>query len=329
MKLQTVIDIIECLPKGHTPFSYTQNDYAFYLLKRATENATLKINQLKKSSHAALLNKPKVKDFLAAIGSSDISAEMMQYGMGGKEMTKYNLTLGSWGGTKQLSSRWTQTTRGQTSLVLQLNWDTSRVKKFQKACRKWIGNIHYGGIYHPISKTEHTLSWARIDCDLDTGEALIEEIQSDWIRGFNRAENCIAEKLRDKKEKETHLEIKRFMQEESYTLEKLKQNKKTWAEATLLAAIRFIREDLGIEKIYYHSFESGCALKRIDSSLPPRSLYTDLPRKFCMKKSNQIPVFLQNNRHFNRQSKKLNIPVEFFQLPVVPDLEKQQRYLQN
>ena len=36
---------------------------------------------------------------------------------------------------------------------------------------------------HPVRQDgRHTLAWARMDVDLDAGEALIEEIQSDWIR---------------------------------------------------------------------------------------------------------------------------------------------------
>lgn len=33
-----------------------------------------------------------------------------------------------------------------------------------------------------------TLAWSRIDFDFDTGEALIEEIQSDWVR---RVKHCV------------------------------------------------------------------------------------------------------------------------------------------
>ena len=37
--------------------------------------------------------------------------------------------------------------------------------------------------FHPVaSGGELTLAWSRIDLDLDRGEALVEEIQSDWVR---------------------------------------------------------------------------------------------------------------------------------------------------
>jgi len=132
MKSQTARDIIECLPKGHTPFNYSRDDYAFYLLSRATENKSLPINLLKKSDYASLIHKQKVKQFLAEIGSHTLTPDLLQYGIGGLDSTKFNLTLGTWGSEKTDLTSWTQTTRGKANLVLQLNWDMARVKKFQK-----------------------------------------------------------------------------------------------------------------------------------------------------------------------------------------------------
>lgn len=316
MKPQLANDIIACLPSGHTPFLYSRDDYAFHLLGRALKNKELSIHTLKKSNYSPLLSKPKVKSFLALSGSQTLSADHLHYGMGGSDATKFNLSLGTWGAEKHDHAGWTQTTRGKANLVLQLNWGIQGVSKLEQAYRSNIGHVHYGGHYHPISKQQNTLSWARIDCDLNTGEALIEEIQSDWIRGFMETESRLTALLKNDEEKiELQDSIKQFLCREHYLWEKVRQYKNLWAETTLIAALRFIHEDLGIEHIFYHSFESGCALKRIAGAQPPRSLYTDLPRKFCMQKSQEIPSFLKQDKYFNKQSKKLNIPVEFFQLP--------------
>jgi hypothetical protein len=58
------------------------------------------------------------------------------------------------------------------------------------------------------------------------------------------------------------------------------------------------KEEIGIGKIYYHTFNFGCRIKRIAGSKPPVSLYTKLPDRFCFKKTNQAPGFLmrRNNR---------------------------------
>lgn len=318
MKLQLARDIIECLPTGHTPFLYSRDDYAFHLLIRALDNHTQSVHQIKKSTHASLLHKSKVKKFLAQLGNQTLNSDILKYGLGGPDATKFNLSLSTWGGDKHDSPMYTQNTRGKTSLVLQLNWDLQKVKMLETSCSSYVGNVHYGGYYHPISKNHNTLAWARIDCDLDTGEALIEEVQSDWIRGYINTESQLFDKIKYSEEQEVKQSIQKLLLKESYTFEKIKHHKKIWAETTLLAALSFIRKDLGIEKIYYHSFESGCALKRIEGSKPPRSLYTELPKKFCMQRSSEIPSFLEKDRYFNRQRKKLRIPVEFFQLPPLP-----------
>ena len=64
---------------------------------------------------------------------------------------------------------------------------------------------------------------------------------------------------------------------------------RTWAEATLCATLWVLRERLGIEAVWFHTFE-GSRLK--GDCDPPRSLYTDLPRKFCFGKTREAPAFL-------------------------------------
>jgi hypothetical protein len=75
-----------------------------------------------------------------------------------------------------------------------------------------------------------------------------------------------------------------------------------WAEAMLAATIWFLREELGIKTIFYHTFDSGCRLKGIEDTLPPRSLYTVLPKKFCFEETDRLPGFLalENNKRMRR-----------------------------
>ena len=42
-----------------------------------------------------------------------------------------------------------------------------------------------------------------------------------------------------------------------------------------------------------HRPETGAALKGIEGILPPRSLYTDLPRSFCFAPVAELPEFLR------------------------------------
>jgi len=89
-----------------------------------------------------------------------------------------------------------------------------------------------------------------------------------------------------------------------YTTNVLKRYNKSWSETMLFTAIQFIIEELGVSKIYYHSFETGRVLKNLKYSCPPRSLYTDLPKQFCFNKVNLGPSFIANNRFAKRRLKK-------------------------
>ncbi len=72
----------------------------------------------------------------------------------------------------------------------------------------------------------------------------------------------------------------------------------------LWAAIGFIRDELGLAHIYYHSEQSGRLLKRITGGLPPRSLYVDLPRRFCFRETLEIPEFLVREPQVQKELKR-------------------------
>jgi hypothetical protein len=81
-----------------------------------------------------------------------------------------------------------------------------------------------------------------------------------------------------------------------------------WQEAMLSASIDFIHRELGIGTIYYHSHETGGVVKRIEWGQAPRSLYTQLPKRFCFDRTQTAPEFLQVNRGFRRRIKKVKSP---------------------
>ena len=86
----------------------------------------------------------------------------------------------------------------------------------------------------------------------------------------------------------------------------------------LAATLWFLYVELGIQRIYYHAYESGCVLKHINSTKPPRSLYTELPRKFCFEKTTQAPEFLLQDKRFYKRLKKLThkSAIEWQHLPL-------------
>ena len=75
-----------------------------------------------------------------------------------------------------------------------------------------------------------------------------------------------------------------------------------WDEATLLAALQFIRNELGIYRVYYHTWETGNWFKRIDSDWsPPKSIYTALPKKFGFKRAGIGPNFIIRDKTNRRR----------------------------
>jgi hypothetical protein len=81
-----------------------------------------------------------------------------------------------------------------------------------------------------------------------------------------------------------------------------------WDEAALSAAIKFIIDELGIGQIYYHTFDTGNVLKGMWNSHPPRSLYTDLPRKFCFDLTDEAPRMLNTSTAAKRKLRKTPEP---------------------
>lgn len=313
MDKELVNEIIDCLPQDRTLFHYYRDRYAVYLLKRVVEQKQIEsVSEIKKTPFAKYLAKPVVNSFLATLGQNELNAEILQqcwpYPIEQHTET-YRLSLGCWG--DHHGYEWQQTTRRGSNLVLQLNFTTKHDSDF----KAWTGideeqSFNYFG--HPVSKKcDNTLAWSRVDVDFESGAVLIEEIQTDWIRRVDRATKLV---LRRKQ----HGQKVRLFDFEchsngllSYDKQVLDSHRKLWAEAMLLATIWFIHRELGITDIYYHTAKTGAVLKNIDSCRPPRSLYTELPKKFCFEETTEEPPFLRHCKKVRRRLKKVKQPTWF------------------
>ena len=81
-----------------------------------------------------------------------------------------------------------------------------------------------------------------------------------------------------------------------------------WDEAMLAATLEFVKNELGIGRVYYHSYETGPALKFVEGN-SPRNLYTRLPKRFCFEKTQENPEFLQSDRRFKKMMRKIATPL--------------------
>lgn len=296
MKLADAKEIIQCLPKGKSRFYYFKDRYALLLLSLFIQGETSK-SALKRSSLSKLLDKDVVKRAIKQSSCSALSAETFN-GLWPARYECYFLTLGVWGSKYD---HWTQTSRPGFNLVLQLNFSSAHDEPF----RKWIdpeGERPFSNYDHPISRGPmHTLAWARIDIDLMHGEALIEELQTDWIR------DALWARRRAVHARDTIWFYGTEMQKDRvirYVDTVLSLHEAVWDEAMLSATIWFLRKELGISTVFFHTYESGARLKRISFRLPPRSVYSRLPRRFCFRATERRPNFLPEKARPSRSNRR-------------------------
>ncbi len=305
-------EILECLPKGRTLFSYFKDRYALTLLSYYLSNKPQKISILKQSPFAKLLQKPVVKSALALAGQGELAPEHLATIW--NEELHFLLGLTYWGCHKY--NPYYQTSRAGYNLVLQLNFSNQHEQSYRRLVKPWY-KARFNSSSHPTMQhndnTElfrETLAWARIDLDFTSDEALIEEIQSDWIK---QVTNTFDRMTSHKDEEDYYYEYGLDAEPTeiiTYVDTILKPYMIVWEEAMLTATIQFIRNELGIHHIYYHTYETGCLLKHCT---PPRSLYTNIPRKFCFQETTEIPSFLYNLHHVRKELQRLPTP-RFFKL---------------
>lgn len=300
MKVDEIREIMDCLPKGRTKFYYFKDRYALMLLAYLVGDGK-SVRDIKGSRFGRLVRKPMVERTIQNSGRGRLTPEELG-SIWPDRYHCYLLTLGMWGDRKSGARFYNQTSRPGWNLVLQLNFAAVHNRSYYRLVKP-RGPHPFQCFNHPIASGDRlTLAWARMDMDPDQGEALIEEIQTDWIRRAMASRQVMTSDESSTSNWRPYVPeyVKRLGCDSSelseYIDKTLKPHARIWDEAMLAAAIWFLKEEIGIRKIYYHTFEFGSQWKRITGSKPPRSLYTKLPDRFCFEKTRQVPRFLgQNN----------------------------------
>ena len=310
MQESEISEIYACLSGTRTVFHYHPDRYAVYLLQRHVDKYQQQtIKDLKQSSVGKLLDRPLIKQFLANHGHNMVSAQDLQC-IWSPDYEPFVLTLGSWGYRDTYS--WAQTSRPGANLVLQINLASHWDALLRKLLRQDLNTLL--GWSHPISETRSTtLGWVRFDLEWQSGEVLIEEIQTDLIRSLMLL-NKRAVRLKEKNHKDIYFHGLKLDIEEAIAVTEnvVNQFGRQWHDILLAAALWFAFEELGMDKVFYHSFETSVVLKKLKRSQPPRSLYTQLPKKFCFQTTSLGPRFITNNKHANRRLKKVKQHSWFF-----------------
>ncbi|MEJ2426928.1 MAG: hypothetical protein P8101_21265 [Candidatus Thiodiazotropha sp.] len=316
MDKESINEILACLTQDRTCYHYFKNRYALQLLGYVSGNGAA-IERLRRSDYAPLLNKTTVRQVLGDCGDGRIDRQRTNAHWESPSLP-FLLTLGEWGDRHWFAYH--QTSRPGFNLVLRLNFSYDHDQDFQRLFRPYYRDDSlnwFGG--HPVMKSgerryyRQTLAWARLDVDLAQGEALIEEIQTDWVREANdtrrrlpRCQSC----RRTSRSDHCH----RVLKARRYLDEVLSPYIGVWDEAMLSATLFFLHEELGLSRIWYHTWECGNAMKGIrGDSAPPRSIYQKLPRRFCFSETDQMPRMLRN-RASERRLRQARVPARFYQL---------------
>ncbi|MDR1995521.1 hypothetical protein [Azonexus sp.] len=306
MQGQLADEIIACLQGERTVYSYYRDRYGIGLLRHYCHrqpDRRVPVAALRRSAYAGLLEKPRIRSILAGCGHAldDAVLAASDYDT---NQAAFVLTLSTWGTERRSDWRHQQTSRPGVNLVLQLNFNREHEQHYRRL-GEVDGLFQYYG--HPIARQRNTLAWARIDLDWASGSALIEEIQTDWLRRAADLEHWLLERRRAGAADDALIPYRRRQLPLRLTLDYCRligeRYRPIWAEAMLWAAIAFLRDELGLRTLYYHSEDSGRLLKRIGWRSPPRSLYTDLPRRFCFRRGAEWPDFLladKENRRLQR-----------------------------
>ncbi|GAB5409856.1 MAG: hypothetical protein BalsKO_22210 [Balneolaceae bacterium] len=297
-------------------FYYYKDKYALEVAKLLC-NDTLKISELKKSDFSFLLQKHPLKVILSDLGRDTLTKDDLERFIN-PDGKHFHYTISEWGEYKRhRNDDWFQTSRPGKNLVLQLNFDADHNREYHRLVKpdKEDHPFVYGG--HPTKcKRSYTLAWARLDISLETGEVLIEEIQNDWLREVRYWVKRAQQSVEEKEDTSTHWFLGRtsYNALKEYVEDVITSYAKLWDEAALCLAIQFCKQELGIERIYYHTFEGGNYLKGLEYSQPPRSLYTKLPRRFGFTETEEAPRLLKEERYLRKKLRKRKL--KWFQLLV-------------
>jgi len=302
MNLQEIDSLRALLPSGRTLFPYFKDKYALQLLGYALPRPT-PVAELRQHPAAQLLQKPLVRSVLAQCGGTLDRSRLYPLEPTAPEQ-HYTLSLDVWGEDGKGTP---QTSRGGANLVLQLNFSHAHNRALQSLLKPVEGLDPFNFRGHPALRDprrerRYTLAWARLDIDFEQGEALIEEIQTDWLRTAARIRRLAASWG---EVPFTRRYGSRFAGGREafirYHDEVLLPHAAHWDEAMLAATLFFLREELGLPAIWMHSARSGALLKNIRGSLPPQSLYTSLPQRFCFRAAPGLPGFLQSVRQVRKR----------------------------
>jgi hypothetical protein len=303
------------------PFVYSEDQFAIDLLRKFIGPDYKLVREIKKSQFSPLLSYPVMREILAKAGTGRINQAALNSWAPNPPKT-YRITLGRWG-TYRNCWKEKQTTRHGYNLVMQINFPIEHDRMYRRLLNP-VDNYAFAHKWHPITTAGLiTMAWVRIDLSFDTGETLIEEIQSDWIRRASCLAGCSfyeGDEWKNIQELDKPVKFNNLgLNTDTHRMQTYAQliqseYEKIWQEVTLSAAVWFLSDEIGLKHLYYHTPESGAWLKGVTYSSPPHSIYSNLPRRFCFRPTSWTPEFLSDSISMRCKSEPVHPPLSFWKL---------------
>ena len=302
---------------SYEPFHYYSDRESAWLLQ-AHATGDVPVRAIRQGAYAKLLDRPLIKPLCAGGGGvlrhkdlrmlarADCVLDYEALSKPGYAALEtiydspwmdFEVTYDTW---YDRQWRWAQMSRAGANLVVQLGFPSEHAALLQRT----IGTMDrktFECSLHPVRQTGRpTLAWARLDIDEKTNTALIEEVQSDWLR-------YVRDYLGDLRKSRPRSRVLRNAQ--AYEAALTAQYDKVWAKALLLQVLMLLRDRLSIGQVFMHQPGPGAKLKWITHRLPPRSLYTALPKSFCFTPTRDVPEFLRIKRRKHLRSLDRTAPL--------------------
>lgn len=292
----TLREILARLPDRQV-FRYFKDRYALMLLSYACRDGR-NLRDMKASKFRGLFDKPLVRSMASRGGAG---WQHRAYLAEPQHARSYDfvVTFGAWGDPDLDESEapdWRQVSRPGMNLVLHLNFPLEHDARYSRLIRPGLDDPFVNSDHPHAESPLNTLAWARVDLDFEAGEALIEEVQSDWVRRardtYAAAIDVLASGDIDSWYGDAYTDAAATPKGAiRYYRDVLLPYVGIWHEAVLAATLRTLVDELGITRIFYHTVEGGEVMKSIPGE-PPRSLYSKLPRRFCFTEQEAVPSFL-------------------------------------
>lgn len=303
MTPEDILMIRQVLPEDMAFPYYADRESPWLLAQLMPDQA--RVADLRAATFGKLLNRPLVQPLVARCGGALARRDVWAVahadramrlpvpggaGLAGLEAAfaqpwqDFGLSFDAWGTAYDL---WNQTSRKGGNLVIQLGFPSDHADLMGRFAGG-KGRKDFEFDMHPIRTTGRpTLAWARVDVDLASGHALIEEVQSDWLRNVRDEVDYVEYDAPRSRE---------LAQLRAYEAGLLARYGKIWPRAMLLATLMLLRDEFACRTVWMHQPKAGAIYKGIDGVHPPRSLYTSLPKSFCFEPTQAVPPFLQREK---------------------------------